>query len=102
VNTLPIQIPYTSSDYSIFYSGGRVRLQTTFGLAVEFDGNHYVVVYVPSAYYGVMCGLCGNNDDNPTNDLTLANGTYVGNQQNAAILFGDSYVVDDPEQPDTS
>jgi hypothetical protein len=77
-------------------------LETTFGLVVEFDGRWVISVYVSSLYAGKMCGLCGNNDNDPTNDLTLANGTYVGNWPNAVVVFGDSYVVDDPEQPDTS
>jgi hypothetical protein len=79
-----------------------VRYETVFGLAVEFDGNWLVAVYVPSIYFGKMCGLCGNNDGNPNNDFTLANGTYIGDQPLAANIFGDSFVVDDPEQPDKS
>jgi hypothetical protein len=102
VKNVAVQIPYSTASYRIFYSGTRVRYETTFGLAVEYDGNWFIAVYVPSVYAGKMGGLCGNNDNDPTNDLTLANGTYVGSLANGATVFGDSYVVKDPEQMDTS
>jgi hypothetical protein len=69
---------------------------------VEFDGNWFIAIYLPLFYVGKMGGLCGNNDNDPTNDLTLANGTFVGNLTNGAKIFGDSYVVRDMEQTDAS
>jgi hypothetical protein len=49
-----------------------------------------------------MCGMCGNSDDNPDNDMTMANGVFVGNLPNAGNLVGDSYVVADPAQTNTT
>jgi hypothetical protein len=94
-------VPYNSVNraYSISYSGSYLRYETTFGLRVEFDGNTQVNVYVPSTYHSNMYGFCGNNDGNSGNDLTLANGTYVGNKQNAVNLVGDSFVTYDSEDP---
>jgi hypothetical protein len=100
VNNIAVQIPYHTSSYSIFYSGVRVRYETTFGLAVEFDGYWFLAVDVPSIYFGKMGGMCGNNDDEPSNDLTLPDGTDVGSLANGEKEFGDSCVVDDPEQAD--
>lgn len=40
-------------------SGNYVLLDTDRGLAVRFDGNHYVSVSLPLSYRGQLCGLCG-------------------------------------------
>lgn len=102
VNNVIVQVPYITAKYNIYYSGRSIRYETTFGLAVEFDGSWMISVYVPEMYFGIMGGLCGNNDNSTDNDLTLADGTYVGNVLNGATLFGDSYVVNDPEQMNAS
>ena len=79
-------------------SGTYVRYETKFGLRVE-KYSHYVKVYVPGSENNGVTGLCGNNDGNAENDLTLANGTYVGGLPNAVNLVGDSYIVYDDENP---
>jgi von Willebrand factor type D domain len=98
VNGDVVQVPYTSVNrvYSVRYSGSYLRFETTFGLRVEY-ANYRVNVYVPAAYS--MQGFCGNNDGIASNDLTLANGTYVGGLPGAPNLVGDSYIVYDPEDP---
>jgi von Willebrand factor type D domain len=81
------------------YDGQYVRYDTIFGLSVAFDGQWSITVNVPTTLHvGQMCGMCGNNDNNADNDLTTADGTYVGNLPNAGNLVGDSYVVADPTQ----
>jgi hypothetical protein len=97
-----IQIPYIDADFKLFYNGPYAHYVASCGLSVDFDGDWSIIVNVPAEYNGKMCGLCGNNDNNPNNDLTLANGTFVGNFENGANLFGDSYLVDDPENTDAS
>jgi len=83
------------SDYTIYYSGLFVRFQTSFGLAVEFDGLTRVNVYVPPAYSGNMTGICGNFNDNPDDDLSQCNGVpYIGTLPDK---FGDSCVVNDTD-----
>jgi len=82
--------------------GDYVRYTADIGLIVEFDGEWVIKVIIPGHYNGKMCGLCGDSDGNPNNDLTTSNGTYVGDEPNGANIFGDSWVVEDPEQTDTS
>lgn len=93
-------LPHQGSDYQIFYSGRYVRFENLVGLSVEFDGYWIISVSVPPVYKNLTCGMCGNYDDNPSNDLRLANGTDVGSNSNAGNLVGDSFVVADAEQPD--
>ena len=101
MNGTSVQVPYTTPDWSIKYDGQNVRYQALFGLSVTFDGQWSITVNVPTTLYvGEMCGMCGNNDNNAENDLTMANGTYVGYLPNAGNLVGDSYVVPDPAQID--
>jgi von Willebrand factor type D domain len=81
----------------VYYSGSAVRLETTFGVAIEYDGTWTLRVFVPQVQYaGLMRGLCGNNDGNASNDWTLANGTNVAGVGDASMI-GDSFVVYDPE-----
>ena len=38
-------------------------LTTVFGLQVKYNGQYNVDVALPKTYQGIMCGLCGNMDD---------------------------------------
>ncbi|XP_034456209.1 IgGFc-binding protein-like [Hippoglossus hippoglossus] len=51
------------------------EIQTKFGVHVSYNWNSTVKVKVPSTYAGAMCGLCGNYNTNPKDDLRLKNGT---------------------------
>jgi hypothetical protein len=93
---VPVTVPYCNDNYTIFLSGYYVRYQASFGLAVEFDGQSSVNIYIPPIYgSGQLTGLCGNNDGIAANDLTQCNGkTYSGTP---ADKFGDTCVVNDTD-----
>jgi len=100
VNGITVNLPYTSRNgtYTVRYVGSYVRYETKFGLRVEKSGYTFTVA-VPGSATGRMTGLCGNCDGNPNNDITLKNGTYVGDRPNGPTLVGDSYVVFDSDFP---
>ena len=105
VNGIKVSIPYSARNssftyYTVSYLGRYMLFSTPFGLNVEFDGYYTLLVYVPPQYDSKLTGLCGNNDNNATNDYTTSNGTYVGDSLDAAKEVGDSYIIDDPEFPD--
>lgn len=50
-------------------------IETEFGLRVTYDSDWAIIVTVPSSYYGVTCGLCGNFNEDPDDDMTDLDGT---------------------------
>ncbi|ELT90859.1 hypothetical protein CAPTEDRAFT_40659, partial [Capitella teleta] len=58
----------------IVMNGNYVRVMTDFGLAVENDGKWTALVKFPVDFVGATEGLCGNNDENPDNDLLTRDG----------------------------
>uniref|UniRef100_A0A3P8WR70 Zonadhesin n=1 Tax=Cynoglossus semilaevis TaxID=244447 RepID=A0A3P8WR70_CYNSE len=89
-----VALPHSPSPLmSISLAGQYITVQTTFGLQVRWDGNHYAKITVPSSYHDQMCGLCGDYDGNPNNDFTKPDGTQVGNVND----FGNSWQTADDE-----
>lgn len=70
--------------------GRNIVVQTNFGLKVLYNTIYYVEVIVPSAYQRKMCGLCGNNNNNPRDDFKLRSGRWTNNIN----MFGKSWAVD--------
>ncbi|KAM6960357.1 LOW QUALITY PROTEIN: zonadhesin, like [Tautogolabrus adspersus] len=94
VNGRRVALPHSPSPLmSLSLAGQYVTLQTTFGLTVRWDGNHYAQISVPSSYYDQMCGLCGDYDGNPNNDFTKPDGVQVGNVND----FGNSWQTAEDE-----
>ncbi|XP_075763599.1 IgGFc-binding protein-like isoform X2 [Pelodiscus sinensis] len=79
LNGMITSLPVTLADGKIrmYQSGLRAILQTDFGLQVAYNWDWHLVITVPSSYYGATCGLCGNFNQNPDDDLTSPNGTRV-------------------------
>ncbi|XP_078604620.1 uncharacterized protein LOC144878174 isoform X2 [Branchiostoma floridae x Branchiostoma japonicum] len=69
---------------------------------VYFDGRHKVRVNVPRTYMGNMCGLCGNFNDDASDDLNGQSTTVFGNSHLVDISYcpgGDIGPTDDPPTP---
>ncbi|XP_051922507.1 IgGFc-binding protein-like [Hippocampus zosterae] len=80
VDGLKNSLPF-SSNQSLVQVYRRYRLavlETTF-LKVSFNFASAVRVELATSYHGTTCGLCGNFNDNPADDLTLPNGTPASN-----------------------
>ncbi|XP_078792823.1 zonadhesin, like isoform X2 [Oryzias latipes] len=96
VNGTVVVPPVSSiSGVKIYFSGKFVVLEASFGLRVRFDGNHHADVTLPSSYSGLLCGMCGNFNDNPTDDNLKPDNTPAANSNE----LGDSWAVPDP-RPD--
>uniref|UniRef100_A0A672PR82 Zonadhesin, like n=1 Tax=Sinocyclocheilus grahami TaxID=75366 RepID=A0A672PR82_SINGR len=92
VNGLRVSLPHSPSPLiSLSVAGQYVILTTPFGLKVQWDGNHYAKISVPSS--ATMCGLCGDYDGNPNNDFTKPDGSQTDNSSQ----FGDSWQTDEDE-----
>eukprot|EP00062_Callorhinchus_milii_P025595 gi/632986747/ref/XP_007910409.1/ PREDICTED: IgGFc-binding protein-like [Callorhinchus milii] len=106
VNDKRIRLPYqTASKTAISQSGQYVVVQTSFGLTLRWDGNHYLEIIVPTSYFNMMCGLCGNldgfaNNDNIKPDGSAAKtGDELGNSWKTKDDEDDDCKSDDSDQP---
>uniref|UniRef100_UPI00398EC30B zonadhesin, like n=1 Tax=Pristiophorus japonicus TaxID=55135 RepID=UPI00398EC30B len=79
VNGRRVRLPFqVSRGIAISQSGQYVAVRTNFGLSLRWDGNQYLEIIVPTSYFNMMCGLCGNFDGNPNNDNIKPDGTAAG------------------------
>ncbi|XP_033026094.1 zonadhesin [Lacerta agilis] len=92
--TLPVSL--ASGRVSVRLSGTFVLIQTDFDLWARFDGNHHAEVSVPEAYFGQLCGLCGNYNGQSSDDNLMPDGASAGNDANK---LGESWQVPGATDP---
>ncbi|XP_054436763.1 IgGFc-binding protein isoform X2 [Pteronotus mesoamericanus] len=82
-------LPFQAADgqVQVFRQGQNAVVRTDFGLTVTYDWNARVTAKVPGSYAGALCGLCGNFNGNPDDDLALRGGGQAAN----ALAFGKSW-----------
>ncbi|XP_067851819.1 IgGFc-binding protein-like [Heptranchias perlo] len=94
LNGKRVNLPVSVKDHLVVrMSGAYVLLETNFGLLVRFDGIHHVDVSVPSAYTGLLCGMCGNYNGDPDDDIIMPNGSLAADSNK----LGESWQVPDGE-----
>lgn len=75
LTALPVSV--ANGRLLVTQGASKVVLTTDFGLRVTYHWNWRVEVTLPSSYHGAVCGLCGNMDQNPSNDQVFPNGTLA-------------------------
>ncbi|CAN2388181.1 binding of sperm to zona pellucida, partial [Pristimantis euphronides] len=75
----------------IYSSGNKIVINTDYGITLTYDSRNYKTITVPSAYKGAVNGLCGNNNGDPSDELTTADGRIV----QSALEFAKSWKVAD-------
>lgn len=84
---LPASLP---EKKALVYKSGRYAVvETNFGLRVSFDWDTVVIVNLPTAYEGAVCGLCGNYNHEPHDDMR----TKDGKEASSATVLGQSWRV---------
>ena len=73
----------------LFQGGRSIFIQTDFGLLVRYDWISLLVISLPPSFAGKTCGLCGNFNGDPEDDLT----TREGKQAAGVPEFGASWKV---------
>ena len=58
----------------MFRSGAAAVVETSAGISLTFDWRSVVRVTVPSTYQGAVCGLCGNYNTKPQDDMGMRDG----------------------------
>ncbi|XP_048475959.1 zonadhesin-like [Rhincodon typus] len=92
LNDKMIRTPFENNiiGVNIYSSGIYNVLETKFGLMVRFDGNHHLEIKLPNTYFGKVCGMCGNFNNNQTDELLMPNGLQGKN----VTQFGNSWQIE--------
>ncbi|XP_013925027.1 PREDICTED: alpha-tectorin [Thamnophis sirtalis] len=77
----------------MYQSGMSTAVETDFGLLVTYDGDHYAAISVPGSYINATCGLCGNYNKNPEDDVLRSDGKLA----TSVLDLGESWRVFHPE-----
>lgn len=78
-----------NGSLNFYPSGSSVVLDTTIGLALQYDWKHHLQVEVGPELYGVLCGLCGNANHKSSDGALASNGT----DETQAVNFTLPWVV---------
>eukprot|EP00118_Oscarella_pearsei_P011717 m.80451 g.80451 ORF g.80451 m.80451 type:complete len:2029 (+) comp36196_c0_seq4:124-6210(+) len=90
INGQPVDLPFIFPPYVyVKLEGGRIALETDIGVTLTWNGDSIISVNVPSNYANGMCGLCGNFNGNPFDDLRLRDGRIASDLNE----FGGSWQV---------
>ncbi|KAM6427526.1 IgGFc-binding protein-like [Liasis olivaceus] len=94
VNGATTYLPFRleSDGMWVYYHGDNIVLRTDFGLFVSFDQLYHLIIQVPEAYQSQMCGLCGNYNGQPLDDISLPTGHPAMNVQ----TFAAAWKIDSP------
>ncbi|XP_076016838.1 IgGFc-binding protein-like [Genypterus blacodes] len=63
---LPVHLG--EGEVSVSQRGHSAVVVTNFGLVVSYNWNSYLIIKLPSSYFGSVCGLCGNFNGNRGDD----------------------------------
>ncbi|XP_013793482.2 BMP-binding endothelial regulator protein-like, partial [Limulus polyphemus] len=90
MNRNKVRLPYIKLGVlSVLQEGYMVVVRTNIGLKVTWDGDSYVEVSVPPVFKNQMCGLCGNYNGEPNDDLITKKGKKATNVE----MFGNFWKV---------
>ncbi|KAL4659485.1 kielin/chordin-like protein [Arapaima gigas] len=85
-----VDLPFLKEPYIyIERKTNTILLNTNIGVKVMWNGKSHLEVSVPGTYKNNMCGLCGNFNNYPQDDMRIRTGQVV--QSEAA--FGNSWKV---------
>ncbi|CAN8190691.1 unnamed protein product [Coccothraustes coccothraustes] len=89
--TLPVSA--AGGAITVSKSGRYIVLETDFGLRVSYDTDHSVEVKVPTTYFNLTCGMCGNFNNRRDDEYMMPN----GQQATDSNALGESWQVPDSD-----
>ncbi|KAK7886664.1 hypothetical protein WMY93_026285 [Mugilogobius chulae] len=89
---LPVLLDEEGQIVTLVQQGHTIKIETNFGLIVTYDWNWELVIRLPSSYFNLVCGLCGNFNGNSRDELQ----TPAGKSVSSVIEWGKSWQT--PEQ----
>ena len=83
---------YHSNGIRVYRTGGRPYILLLIGVGIYWDGSQRVDITVATVWQGHLCGLCGNYNNNQSDDFMLPNGTLTTsvNDLGSAWLFANT------------
>ncbi|XP_043120875.1 kielin/chordin-like protein isoform X2 [Puntigrus tetrazona] len=92
-----VSLPFLKEPYVYLErKTNTILLNTNVGLKVLWNGRSHLEVSVPGTYKKHMCGLCGNFNNYPQDDMKLRNGQIT----NSEAVFGNNWKVGSVQCPD--
>ena len=90
------RVVHRSSGVQVMRIGGRPYVLLTIGypLAISWDGSWRVDITVSSSWQGQLCGLCGNYNNDVSDDFMFPNGSVI----TSANDFGSSWLYAKPSE----
>ncbi|GAB0193587.1 IgGFc-binding protein [Grus japonensis] len=89
--TLPVSA--AGGAITVSRSGRYIVLETDFNLRVSYDTDHSVEVKVPTTYFNLTCGMCGNFNNRGEDDYMMPNGQQAADSD----ALGESWQVPDDD-----
>ncbi|KAH0631342.1 hypothetical protein JD844_005631 [Phrynosoma platyrhinos] len=88
VNGIFVDPPFSyENKIKVYTSGVHGFIKTKFDLKVSFDWYSYARIILPSTYASAVCGLCGNANQDPSDDFVMKDGTEASDE----TQFADSW-----------
>ncbi|MEE6482037.1 hypothetical protein FKM82_013123 [Ascaphus truei] len=89
---LPINL--NNGQVRLYQSGAFLIIESDFTLKVYYDWNSILKITLSSSFFESVCGMCGNYNGNPADDMATPTGTQAPNLAD----FGKSWKVDDGDR----
>ncbi|XP_078275752.1 kielin/chordin-like protein isoform X1 [Rhinoraja longicauda] len=90
VDSHSVSLPFLKEPYIyIERRTNNILLNTNIGVKVLWNGKSHLEVSLPGTYKGQACGLCGNFNNYPQDDLRIRSGQIVSSE----ATFGNSWKV---------
>ncbi|XP_016105563.1 otogelin-like protein [Sinocyclocheilus grahami] len=89
-----LSLPQTVRNVFIERLADYILVKSTFGFSLAWDGSSGVYLKMTEAHKGRPCGLCGNYNDDGSDDLSSSRGTVSED----IAEFGNSWTVDLPQE----
>lgn len=74
VHTFRLSLPQTVRNVFIERLADYILVKSTFGFSLAWDGSSGVYLKMTEAHKGRPCGLCGNYNDDGSDDLSSSRG----------------------------
>ncbi|ETE65564.1 SCO-spondin, partial [Ophiophagus hannah] len=88
-----LSLPQTIGNIFIEKLANYILVKTTFGFSLAWDGNSGIYIKLTEEHKGKTCGLCGNYNNNTSDDLILQSSDY----KEDIAKFANSWAVQIPD-----